>query len=224
MASNLKLALVTALCAAASFSVSADTIYSSADPFNTSVYSAKNSATGEIGDELVVTDGFGIPRSGFVFTGLTFKYNSNYDLAGGLQISIYSVNNRIPDLSNPLFRVTDDVKNGSITANVSYNLGDFSLPDRFVVGIKFAGLDATHDAGLFLGGVATSGLSGDDVGGDDGAGNWPLVHVTGNYANFNMSVTGNVPEPTTVALASVGAVALGAVAYRRRPWWRHGRR
>ena len=211
----MKLALIAAL-SAATVTVSADTIYSAADPFNTSIYSAKNSATGEIGDELVTGDQYNIPRAGFVFTGLNFKYNSNYALTGGLQISIYSVNNRIPDLNNPLFRVTDDVKQGNITASVAYNVGDFLLPDRFVVGIKFAGLDATHDAGLFLGGHATVGVSGDDVGGDDGAGNWPLVHVTGNFANFNMTVTGDVPEPTTVALASVGAVALGVVAYRRR--------
>ena len=215
MASNLKLALIAAL-GAATVTVSADTIYSAADPSNTSIYSAKNSATGEIGDEVLTGDQFNIPRAGFVFTGLSFKYNSNYALTGGLQISIYSVNNRVPDLNNPLFRVTDDVKMGNIGANVSYSLGDFQLPERFVIGVKFAGLDATHDAGLFLGGAATVGQSGDDVGGADGAGNWPLVHVTGNFANFNMSVTGDVPEPTTVALASVGAVALGVVAYRRR--------
>ncbi|HTI69294.1 MAG TPA: PEP-CTERM sorting domain-containing protein [Candidatus Limnocylindria bacterium] len=209
MASNLKFALAAAL-GAACLSVSADTIYQSADPFNTSVYSAKNSATGEIGDEVVLSN------AGFQFTGLTFKYNSNYALTGGLQISIYSVDgSRVPDLSNPLFRVTDDIKSGAISATVSYDVGNFYLPERFVYSVKFAGLDATHDAGLILGGQATVGASGDDVGGADGSGGWPLVHVTGNYANFNASVTGNVPEPTTVALASVGAAALGFVAYRR---------
>jgi hypothetical protein len=50
-----------------------------------------------------------------------------------------------------------------------------------------------------------------------GGSDWALrqLNTAQGEANFKMSVTANVPEPTTVALGVVGAAFLGASALRR---------
>jgi hypothetical protein len=62
------------------------------------------------------------------------------------------------------------------------------------------------------------GVSGDDFWQKTGPGanDWALRQLSGGQAdNFKITVSANIPEPTTVALGVVGAAFLGASALRR---------
>jgi hypothetical protein len=229
-----------ALPAAVSGTCLGDIIYQANDPTLTSAYSAGSSATGEIGDEVVLAD------AGLQFTGISIKYYANYNLPGGLTLTIYPQTGPIiqgfpsPDISNPLFQVRTDVLAGNHLLNVNYSLGDFYLPKDFTFSLRFRGLGGgPDDAGVFLGGPATvpdevggSGLNGrgnpqlpglsgdpnrhpftfDDVWTRTGPAvtDWALNHITGGYANLNAVITGNVPEPGSLSLGILGCVAFAS--------------
>jgi hypothetical protein len=186
---------------------------------------------GEIGDEAQLGD------SGFQFTGISIKYYSNYNLSGGLTLTIYPQTGIViqaspsPDRSNPLFRITTDIISGNHVLSVGYSLGDFYLPNDFTFALKFDGLSQNNDAGVFLGGRATIGgiessrdcLSGggrpgpdpfepcgaDDVWTSSGPGlnDWNLNHIAGGFGNLNAVITGNVPEPGSFSLGILACAA-----------------
>ncbi len=221
----------------------ADVIYQADDPSLTLAYSARDSGTAEIGDEIVLS------QAGFRFTGISIKYYSTYDLLQGLTLTIYPQTGPVvhgfsaPDISNPLFQIKTDIEAGNHVLNVGYSLGDFYLPSDFTFTLKFDGMTPFNDAdaGVFLGGKSTiSGFDPSvptDCSGRPPPGgplfqsckdentvwtrtgpnstDWFANHVTGGYGNLNVVVTGNAPEPSILGLGIFGS-ALCATALRKR--------
>jgi hypothetical protein len=175
----------------------------------------------EYGDEIVM------PTAGYVFTGLNFNYFAQaaggtatlsiYDNAGGTLINGTARPNTLL-----LSAINIPILAGNNMASVNYGGGDLILPERFTYTVSFAG---NTGVGLAVGGSTdTTGRPHENVGTGladfwqrtgAGADDWALNQVTGSYGNFKVTVTANVPEPTTVALGVVGAAVLVGSAFRR---------
>jgi len=225
MASKLKYGFVAALALGAS------------SAFAGTIFSTSGDGTGYLGYGTSVTDGhqgleFGdevvLPTAGYVFTGLTFDYIAVsgggtatlniYDNAGG---TVIQGSARPNTLLATFFNIP--INEGENTATISYSGGALILPERFTYTISFNG---NSTAGLAVGGsTSTVGSPHENVGssGSDywqrtgtGADDWALNGISGNYGNFKVTVTANVPEPTTVALGVVGAAVLVGASLRRR--------
>ena len=183
----------------------------------------------EFGDQIT------LPSEGYSFTGLTFDYYSA-SLGGSMNLNIYANDGAlISGAASPgtkLLSVPNiGISSGVNTATFDYTpfvaqYGALKLPKNFTVSVSFSGATAAADKGLVLAGAESTvgrphlnvGQSGNDFWQKTGpgSGDWALRALsTAQDANFKMSVTANVPEPTTVALGVVGAAFLGASALRR---------
>lgn len=183
----------------------------------------------EYGDQIV------LPSEGYSFTGLTFDYYSA-SLGGSMNLNIYANDGAvISGAASPGSKLLSipgiGISSGVNTATFDYapyvaQYGALKLPKNFTVTVSFSGATAAADKGLVLGGIESTvgqphlnvGQSGNEFWQKTGPGgsDWALRQLsTAQEANFKMSVTANVPEPTTVALGVVGAAFLGASALRR---------
>ena len=184
----------------------------------------------EYGDQIV------LPSEGYSFTGLTFDYYSA-SLGGSMNLNIYANDGAVISGSaspgTKLLSVPNiGISSGVNTATFDYTpfvaqYGALKLPKNFTVTVSFSGATASADKGLVIGGSSSTsgqphqnvGVSGDDFWQKTGPGgsDWALRKLDNGIQadNFKISVTANVPEPTTVALGVVGAAFLGASALRR---------
>lgn len=227
MAPQLKFAALSALVLGAASVTLADTLFSTTGNGNGYVGFGTSTSNGHqglgYGDEIV------LPTAGYIFTGATFNYYASAGAAGGaLTFRIYDLtgpaaSGNPSSPGNVLFQSTGTIVAGNNNlASITYSGGDFVLPARFAYTVSFAGTSVANDAGLLVGGTTDSafpGQSGADYWQSTGPGanDWALNQVggVGNYGNFKVTITGNVPEPTTVALGVVGAAALVGAAFRR---------
>ncbi len=184
----------------------------------------------EYGDAIV------LPSEGYSFTGMTFDYYSA-SLGGSMNLNIYANDGALisgaPSPGTKLLSIPGiGISSGVNTATFDYTphvaeFGALKLPKNFTVTVSFSGATAAADKGLILGGAESTvgrphlnvGQSGNEFWQKTGPGgsDWALrqLNTAQGEANFKMSVTANVPEPTTVALGVVGAAFLGASALRR---------
>ncbi len=184
----------------------------------------------EFGDQIT------LPSAGYSFTGLTFDYYSA-SLGGSMNLNIYA-NDGLPVdgfkspgtklLSVPGIGISSGVNKATFDytpALIAQN-GELKLPRDFTVTVSFSGATSAADKGLLVGGAVSTvgrphlnvGASGDDFWQKTGPGanDWALRKLNNGQAdNFKISVSANIPEPTTVALGVVGAAFLGASALRR---------
>lgn len=184
----------------------------------------------EYGDQIT------LPSEGYSFTGLNFDYYSA-SLGGSMNLSIYANDgaliNGVASPGTKLLSVPNiGISSGVNTASFDYapfvaQYGELKLPKNFTVTVSFSSATSASDKGLIIGGASsTSGQPHLNVGTstDDfwqktgpGASDWALRKLDNGVTpdNFKITVTANVPEPTTVALGMVGAAFLGAAALRR---------
>jgi hypothetical protein len=183
----------------------------------------------EYGDQIT------LPSEGYSFTGMTFDYYSA-SLGGSMNLNIYAndgaVINGVTLPGTKLLSIPSiGISSGVNTASFDYSqyvaqFGELKLPKDFTVTVSFSGATSAADKGLLIGGAASTsgqphlnvGVSGDDFWQKTGPGSsdWALRKLnTAEAANFKLTVTANVPEPTTVALGVVGAAFVGAAALRR---------
>jgi hypothetical protein len=183
----------------------------------------------EYGDQIV------LPSEGYSFTGLTFDYYSA-SLGGSMNLNIYANDGAlISGAASPGTKLLSipgiGISSGVNTATFDYapyvaQYGALKLPKNFTVSVSFSGATAAADKGLILGGAESTvgrphlnvGQSGADCWQKTGpgSGDWALRALnSAQEPNFKMTVSANVPEPTTVALGVVGAAFLGASALRR---------
>jgi hypothetical protein len=222
-----------AALALATSSAFAGTIYSTTGT-GTEFYGVGTSiANGHRGYEY--GDAIALPSEGYSFTGLTFDYYSA-SLGGSMNLNIYANDGAvISGAASPSTKLLSipgiGISSGVNTATFDYapyvaQFGELKLPKNFTVSVSFSGATAAADKGLILGGAESTvgrphlnvGQSGNEFWQKTGPGgsDWALRQLsTAQEANFKMSVTANVPEPTTVALGVVGAAFLGASALRR---------
>ncbi len=183
----------------------------------------------EYGDQIT------LPSEGYSFTGLTFDYYSA-SLGGSMNLSIYANDGAvISGAASPGTKLLSipniGISSGVNTATFDYSqyvaqYGQLKLPKNFTVTVSFSGATSAADKGLIIGGAASTsgqphlnvGTSSDDFWQKTGPGgsDWALRKLDNAQAdNFKLTVTANVPEPTTVALGVVGAAFVGAAALRR---------
>jgi hypothetical protein len=162
------------------------------------------------------------------FTGASISYSASAGAASGGSLVF-----RIYDMTGPALAgnprspgtllyisPTIPLQAGNNTASISYTAGDFWLPQRFTYTVSFSGTSLANDAGLRIGGPNAShavGISAADYWQRTGTGanDWALNQVTDNFGNMRVTISANVPEPTTVALGVVGAALLAGMALRR---------
>jgi hypothetical protein len=223
----------TAALALATSSAFAGTIYSTTGT-GTEFYGVGTSiANGHRGYEY--GDAIALPSEGYSFTGLTFDYYSA-SLGGSMNLNIYANDGAvISGAASPGTKLLSvpgiGISSGVNTATFDYapyvaQYGALKLPKNFTVTVSFSGATAAADKGLILGGIESTvgrphlnvGQSGNEFWQKTGPGgsDWALRQLsTAQEANFKMTLTATVPEPTTVALGVVGAAFLGASALRR---------
>ena len=213
--------------------------------FAGTIYSAEGTGTAFYGVGTAIANGhrgyeFGdqiaLPSEGYSFTGLTFDYYSA-SLGGSMNLNIYANDGAvISGAASPGTKLLSipgiGISSGVNTATFDYapyvaQYGALKLPKNFTVTVSFSGATAAADKGLLIGGIESTvgqphlnvGQSGNEFWQKTGPGgsDWALrkLDTAQGEANFKMSVTANVPEPTTVALGVVGAAFLGASALRR---------
>lgn len=140
-----------------------------------------------------------------------------------------SVNANGNETGELFFRSNTGGTSGVEPLTTLYRSGEFSLstgfqsvcaqalainvPSTFTWSVVFNGIDTGEQAGLLLG-TPTVGASFDDFWQKNANGTWStfLIDNGATPANFAARITA-VPEPTTYALACVGALALAG--YRR---------
>ena len=183
----------------------------------------------EYGDQIT------LPSEGYTFTGLTFDYYSA-SLGGSMNLNIYANDGGlISGVASPGTKLLSvpsiGISSGINTATFDYapfvaQYGELKLPKNFTVTVSFSGATSAADKGLLIGGATSTsgqphlnvGVSSDDFWQKTGptGSDWALRKLNNAQAdNFKLTVTANVPEPTTVALGVVGAAFLGAAALRR---------
>jgi hypothetical protein len=183
----------------------------------------------EYGDQIT------LPSEGYSFTGLNFDYYSA-SLGGSMNLNIYANDGAlVGGFASPgtkLLSVPNiGISSGINTATFDYTpfvaqYGELKLPKNFTVTVSFSGATSAADKGLLIGGAESTvgrphlnvGQSGADFWQKTGpgSGDWALRALnSAQEPNFKLTVTANVPEPTTVALGVVGAAFLGAAALRR---------
>jgi|GEM_PF-615079 len=222
-----------AALALATSSAFAGTIYSTTGT-GTEFYGVGTSiANGHRGYEY--GDAIALPSEGYSFTGMTFDYYSA-SLGGSMNLNIYANDGAlISGAASPGTKLLSipgiGISSGVNTATFDYapyvaQYGALKLPKNFTVTVSFSGATAAADKGLILGGIESTvgqphlnvGQSGNEFWQKTGPGgsDWALRQLsTAQEANFKMTLTATVPEPTTVALGVVGAAFLGASALRR---------
>ena len=222
-----------AALALATSSAFAGTIYSTTGT-GTEFYGVGTSiANGHRGYEY--GDQIALPSEGYSFTGMTFDYYSA-SLGGSMNLNIYANDGAvISGVASPGSKLLSipgiGISSGVNTATFDYapyvaQFGALKLPKNFTVTVSFSGATAAADKGLILGGIESTvgqphlnvGQSGNEFWQKTGPGgsDWALRQLsTAQEANFKMTLTATVPEPTTVALGVVGAAFLGASALRR---------
>ena len=222
-----------AALALATSSAFAGTIYSTTGT-GTEFYGVGTSiANGHRGYEY--GDAIALPSEGYSFTGMTFDYYSA-SLGGSMNLNIYANDGAvISGVASPGSKLLSipgiGISSGVNTATFDYapyvaQFGALKLPKNFTVTVSFSGATAAADKGLILGGIESTvgqphlnvGQSGNEFWQKTGPGgsDWALRQLsTAQEANFKMTLTATVPEPTTVALGVVGAAFLGASALRR---------
>ncbi len=208
-----KMKLVFAVSLAAAGSAFAATVYE-VPAGNNTYYSTSL----EYGDEIRL-DGY--PATGWVLQSVTIPYYSNYENTGGLSIKIYAndgalVNGKASPGSVLYSSGPIDVLNNGGTVTVPFaNIPDNLVPSSFTYSVSFSGVGGANQAGLYVPNAAPSvGSSFNDFWQNTGSG-WELRTMqSGDLANFQVSITA-VPEPSVVALASLGLVGLSAYAVRR---------
>jgi len=122
---------------------------------------------------------------------------------------------------------------GSEPGTVLYQSGSFSLgtgfqriaaqalavnvPNTFTWSVAFNGLDLGEQAGLLVFDPPTTGASFDDFWVKNTGGAWSTFTIDNGATagNFSARITA-VPEPSTVALAVIGGLALFAARFRRK--------
>ena len=223
-----------AVLALATSSAFAGTIYSttgtSTDYYGVGTSIANGHRGFEYGDEII------LPSAGYSFTGLSFNYYSA-SLGGSMNLNIYANDGPLVNgfkspgtklLSVPGIGISSGVNKATFDytpALIAQN-GELKLPQVFTVSVSFSGATTTANKGLIIGGAASTvgqphlnvGASGDDFWQKTGPGanDWALRQLSSTQAdNFKITVSANIPEPTTVALGVVGAAFLGASALRR---------
>lgn len=225
MASKLKFGFVAAMALGAS-SAFAGTVFSTTGDGTGYLGYGTSTANGhqglEFGDEV------SMPTAGYLYTGMTLDYFAAsaggtidvniYDNAGGTPVSGVARPNTLlySGINIPILE-------GNQRVTIGYAGGQVVLPERFTYTVSFNG---NTGAGLLIGGsTATAGRPHENVGNSaadywqrtgTGADDWALNQVTGNYGNFSVVITANVPEPTTVALGVLGAAVLVGASLRRR--------
>jgi hypothetical protein len=220
MASSLKPVLASLLAVASVTALGQSTLfYQTVTPGSDFVGLATH-GNREIGDEI------SLAGAGSTFTGATFQYNAAAGISGASAIfqlramdgPAVGANANSP--GTLLFQTgAIPINAGVNTVGISYDgaEGPVVLPQRFSLTVSFSGVTAGADAGLMVGGsydTSLLGASGNDIWVNTGTG-WALEQISGNRANFRVSVTGAVPEPSTIALGVLGAGALGFMVFRR---------
>ena len=226
------------IAAAAAFALATSSAFAG------TIYSAEGTGTAFYGVGTAIANGprgyeFGdqiaLPSEGYSFTGLTFDYYSA-SLGGSMNLNIYANDGAvISGAASPGTKLLSvpgiGISSGVNTATFDYapyvaQYGALNLPKDFTVTVSFSGADTLADKGWVIGGAESAvgrphlnvGQSGGDFWQKTGAGSsdWALRSLNGaQEANFKMSITATVPEPTTVALGVVGAAFVGAAALRR---------
>lgn len=183
-------------------------------------------ATGdEYGDQITLAPGFSREATQF-----DLIYYSNFNLAAGGVVRLY-VNDGAPVSGNPspgtlLYQsaafdiVKSDVSdpNNVLGSRVSINLkgSGLILPDNLTWTVSFSGVSGGNEAGVLVFDPPTvGGKYGDDFWKKNGP-VWSLQTLANNTpGNFAAQITA-IPEPSTYALAAVGAIGwLSLAAYRR---------
>jgi len=214
------MAVVAALGATVPFAASAQTVvYDN----STGVSTGMHVSNVEYGDEITLA---GSLRTATQFS---FSYFSNFDSAQSGVLRIYANDGVIvsgsPSPSTVLYQSAafDIVKSNVSDPNnvqgstVSINLSGTGLvlPDKVTWTVTLAGVGGGNSAGLLVYGGPTTGTSKEDFW-KKTAGTWSLQLLDNNVsANFGAKLTA-IPEPSTYALAGVGAIGWLALAgYRR---------
>lgn len=212
--------LLAAACSCA-VSVSASIVYDNSSSSLNRSYSPGNGV--EFGDEVFLA---GTDRVITLFSFETFV-SSNADnnqtaqvflrLNDGLEIS---AGRRAPGTilaTSPLFQLGlkgKDIPENHVWDGLTVPVGADSLTWSIVMN----GIDSGEQVGLALYNPPTTGSSYNDIW--QNTGTWDtFTFSTGDVANFGARITAvAVPEPSTIALATVGGAALlGMLIRRRRP-------
>lgn len=132
-----------------------------------------------------------------------------------------------------LFFYSNNGITGSEPGTTLYRSGSFSLgtgfqkvaaqalsvtvPNTFTWTVAFSGLDLGEQVGLLLSDPPTVGASLDDFWVKNTGGTWSTFTIDNGATpgNFSARITA-VPEPSTVALAIIGGLALFAGRFRRK--------
>ena len=214
------MAVVAALGTTVPFAASAQTVvYNN----TTGVSTGMHVSNVEYGDEITLA---GSLRTATQFS---FNYFSNYDLSGGGVLRIYANDGPLvsgsPAPKEVLYQSApfDIVKSNVSDPNnaqgsmVTINLSSTGLvvPNKVTWTVSFSSVGGANTAGLLVYGGPTTGTSKEDFW-KKTAGTWSLQLLDNNVsANFGAKLTA-IPEPSTYALAGVGAIGWLALAgYRR---------
>lgn len=149
-----------------------------------------------------------------VLSSIQFSYFANYAQTGGLTFRLYANDGTAGAPGTVLYTSSPlDILNGGGDVTIPFLSSSDPLPNSLTYTVSFAG---SGTAGLYVPNAAPSvGSSFNDFWVNNG-GTWQLNTLTsGDLANFQITVTA-VPEPSTVALAALGAAAFLGFAARRR--------
>lgn len=167
----------------------------------------------EYGDQVQLAGG-----AGWTLESVTIPYYSNYGSVGGLTVKIYANDGVNGAPSSVLYSSSpiDILSNGGTVTIPFANIPANVLPAGFTYTVSFAGVGGANSAGLYVPDLApTVGSSFNDFWQNSGTG-WELRTMqNGDLANFQVSITA-VPEPSVIALASLGLAGLIGWAARRK--------
>lgn len=201
--------VVAALATSSAFAQSSNfrgsiTAYPNAGGSASTVYSAEAlpnifySSANMFGDEV----NLGGAATDRTIASISFEYYANYAQAGGITLSLFA-NDGVGGAPGTLIdSFSGDIQNGGANFNVNfaYNVANV-IPDTLTWAVQFAGVGGANSAGLIANATALTGSSPNTFWENQG-GNWVEQSI--------------VPEPTTVALASVGGVAFLGMLFMRR--------
>lgn len=202
--------VVSALSLAVSAMAQSEIIYNNTSAPLNSVYSSNL----EFGDEINFA---GQNRE---VSRIQFEYNANAGLVPDANkvgtFKIYA-NDGANGAPNTLIYSsgTFGLQPGSHTINIDTSTLRFLVPNTVTWTLSFSGLSGGDSAGALLYNPPTVGSSPDSFWQKDALGAWGRTVLSPLPANFGARITA-VPEPGTVTLMALGAIALGGYALRRR--------